>query len=243
MTSRKSIDILYLLSIIERMTLCSCAAKPRLVYWSDTKRSDFISLVGELNYRSYPVRYFELEEPLIPLAYKRQYFEYDDAKSYFTYTDAMRKLPDPAIEALFSCVFFDYPIMLFLQDKGCIGVTHYLRSPGMSFPNFVRFPPAHLIGSVLSRLVVLLSCYVDSVKPIVHVGHDRLYMRHENLVAVFTDRTDILSDLQRFVREYTLNTARLRPITDPCRVQPRSHGILGDLINAAKVSVFQGGRL
>lgn len=242
------------LLLMQRTMSCACYAGPRLIYYADTQRSEFIDIV-QRTARTKPIYWFSVNKPKIEFSHMFNYFTYVAPNCVRSVRTVLSQLPHDFVTALFYACFIDYPCMFYLYKMNCIGVLHNLVWSNTEYTDpFFKVAPPSICGHDMSRLALYTIYYsaimydidnylakvgsqdtylFDPCKP--NKEHKRLYLRHGNLIAVISDNPNTAL-LTTFVDKYSNALLGVDRVQDPYAIPNESFGaIITELINTAQV--------
>lgn len=242
------------LLLMRRTMSCACYAGPRLIYYADTPRSEFIDIVKRTA-RTKPIYWFSVIKPKIEFSHMFNYFTYVPQNCVRSVRMVLSQLPHDFVTALFYACFIDYPCMLFLYKMHCVGVLHYLVWSNTEYTDpFFKVAPPSICGHDMSRLALAVIYYsaimsnmdnylskvasqdmytLSRCKP--NKEHKRLYLRHGNLIAVISDNPDTAL-LTTFVDKYSNALLGITRVRNPYGTPDESFGAtINELINTAQV--------
>lgn len=242
MSALREATVQYLAWMTDKLSICLGSGEPRIIYWGDCDRPTFLSIVQKRNFLDRQVRYFRLIEPKVSVESKRLYFMFNGQTTWVSIKQAIANVPAAIVNNLFTCVFFDLPIMFYLRKHLCILCAHVLASDYIDSSALIKTVPENYCDPAvvsLSRSLVSLTNNGKFTQS--GASTTKLYMRHNDLIAIFSDRIDIVDGLPGFLSLYSSGYATLEPVDNPLELPYESDSTIADMIMTAKLSVPVGG--
>lgn len=241
MSALRQATVQYLAWMTDKLSICLGSGEPRIIYWGDCDRPTFLSIVQERNFFDHPIRYFRLIEPKVSVEDKRMYFMFDANAMWVSIKKAIASVPPAIVNNLFTCVFFDLPIMFYLRQHLCILCAHVLAGDYIDSSALIKTVPANYCDPVVVLLSRSLATLTNGNLNQSGTSTTKLYMRHNDLIAIFSDKVDIVDGLPGFLSLYSCGYATLEPVDNPLELPCESDPTIADMIMTAKISVPVGG--